>query len=135
MKVGTTTTFEAAHRLPHHPGICARLHGHSYRVEIVAEGWCDATGAVIWFETLNEVVGGWIKETLDHRFVASPDEDPALLAAVPDHVICEGDPTAENLASWIGRTAVRLLGDQFLWSVRIYEIHGWGECWAEWKSV
>tara|TARA_Y100000310_G_scaffold64753_2_gene60284 strand:+ start:1860 stop:2201 length:342 start_codon:yes stop_codon:yes gene_type:complete len=110
------------------------LHGHSYKVEVEAEGPCDETGAVIWFETLDELVGGWIEQHLDHRFIASPDEDPALLAAVPDHVICDGDPTAENLAAWIGRVAVSSLNAPHLTSltVKVYEIHGWGTCWATW---
>jgi 6-pyruvoyltetrahydropterin/6-carboxytetrahydropterin synthase len=135
MKVGTTTTFEAAHRLPNHPGICARLHGHSYRVQIEAEGQLDETGAVIWFESLDDFVAGWISETMDHRFIASPEEDPELLAAVPDHVICEtGDPTAENLAAWIGRRCLQLDRPDLKFSVKVWEIHGWGECWAEWDS-
>jgi len=29
--------YDAAHRLQHHPGKCARLHGHRYVVEVVLE--------------------------------------------------------------------------------------------------
>jgi len=136
MKIGTTTTFEAAHRLPKHPGMCARLHGHSYKVEVEVDGPREATGTVVWFETVDELVGGWIRERLDHRFIASPEEDPALLAAVPGHVICKtGEPTAENLAAWIGLEARRLISETttapLAFCVRVYEIHGWGACWAE----
>ena len=36
-------TFEAAHRLPNAPPghKCARLHGHSFRVELLCEGEID----------------------------------------------------------------------------------------------
>ena len=30
--------FEAAHALPFHPGKCARMHGHSYRLEVAVRG-------------------------------------------------------------------------------------------------
>ena len=30
--------FEAAHRLPHHDGKCARLHGHSWVCRIYIQG-------------------------------------------------------------------------------------------------
>ena len=30
--------FEAAHRLPHHDGQCARLHGHSFKARIILKG-------------------------------------------------------------------------------------------------
>ena len=45
-------TFEAAHRLPHVPEghKCARLHGHSFRIEIHIYGPVDAaTGWVMDF--------------------------------------------------------------------------------------
>jgi 6-pyruvoyltetrahydropterin/6-carboxytetrahydropterin synthase len=30
--------FESSHVLPHHTGKCARLHGHSYRLEVTVRG-------------------------------------------------------------------------------------------------
>ncbi len=33
-----TFHFEAAHHLPGHRGKCARLHGHSYRLEVTLRG-------------------------------------------------------------------------------------------------
>ncbi len=41
-------TFEAAHRLPNAPPghKCGRLHGHSFRVELVCEGLVDAEAVV-----------------------------------------------------------------------------------------
>ena len=131
---GVVIPFSAAHRLPKHPGMCARVHGHNYRVEIEVGGNADETGAVIWFETIDEKVGGWIRDTLDHRLIVSPDEDQALLDSDPHHVVCpHGDPTAENFALWIGEKATELLAPHVVMRVRSYEIHGFGECWAEWR--
>ena len=43
MKLRKTFQFEAAHYLPHLPEDhkCRRLHGHSFKAEIVIEGECD----------------------------------------------------------------------------------------------
>ena len=45
MEIYREFTFEAAHRLPQVPAghKCARLHGHSYRVEIHLRGDVDET--------------------------------------------------------------------------------------------
>ncbi len=82
-------TFEAAHRLPNvgsgHK--CARLHGHSFRVEIVCAGQIDPrTGWLIDFAEIKAVFSPLL-EQLDHRYLND----------------IEGleNPTAENIARWI----------------------------------
>ena len=37
MRVKRSFTFESAHRLPHHPGKCRELHGHSYRLVVTVD--------------------------------------------------------------------------------------------------
>jgi 6-pyruvoyltetrahydropterin/6-carboxytetrahydropterin synthase len=81
--------FEAAHRLPRVPEghKCARLHGHSFRVELAAAGPVDeATGWFIDFGMLNAL---WrpLYDALDHRYL---NDVPGL-----------ENPTSENLARWI----------------------------------
>jgi 6-pyruvoyltetrahydropterin/6-carboxytetrahydropterin synthase len=81
--------FEAAHRLP---GVaeghkCARLHGHSFRVQIAIDGPVDPTkGWLMDFADMNRL---WspLHEMLDHRYL---NEIPGL-----------GNPTSENLALFI----------------------------------
>ncbi|TAM89962.1 6-carboxytetrahydropterin synthase QueD [bacterium] len=89
MKIGTFFGFEAAHVLPHHPGKCSRLHGHSYRLEIVVEGPLQhagpAAGMVMDFGDLKAVVRRTVIDVLDHS---------DLNAAIPN-------PTAEEIAAWI----------------------------------
>ncbi len=83
------TTFAAAHRLPHHPGKCSRLHGHTYELEVTVEGKPQesgpAAGMVMDFAELREHVDRLIVEELDHRVL----NDVVSLV-----------PTAEALASW-----------------------------------
>ena len=63
--------FEAAHRLPKVPEghKCARLHGHSFRVELAIEGAVDPdTGWVMDFAELHKL---WmpLHEELDHHYL------------------------------------------------------------------
>ena len=79
--------FEAAHRLPKvAPGHkCARLHGHSYRVEVHVRGHL-IDGMVMDFAALDAVAKPLI-ERLDHRTL---NEIEGL-----------SNPTAEVLAVWL----------------------------------
>jgi 6-pyruvoyltetrahydropterin/6-carboxytetrahydropterin synthase len=82
-------SFEAAHRLPAVPADhkCARLHGHSFRVEVHVQGPVGAeSGWVMDFADLSEA---WqpLHEVLDHRYL---NEVPGL-----------ENPTSEALALWI----------------------------------
>lgn len=89
MEIFREFTFEAAHRLPQAPEghKCARLHGHSYRVEVHVRGRVDAsTGWVMDFADIKAAWGPLDKQ-LDHYYL---NEVPGL-----------ENPTSENLAAWI----------------------------------
>lgn len=95
--------------LPNHPGRCARLHGHSYRLEVALEGPLQsvgpAAGMVVDFDTLSQVVKELVMGELDHRSLNE------LL----------DNPTAENIVVWIWRRlASRLpqLDQLTLWETR-----------------
>ena len=50
--------FCAAHRLPRHPGRCFRMHGHSYRLQVMVTGNPDPeTGMVVDFFDIENTVG------------------------------------------------------------------------------
>jgi len=81
--------FEAAHRLPFVPPghKCARLHGHSFVLEIVVAGDVDShTG---WLVDFAEIEMAWrpLHELFDHRYL---NEVEGL-----------SNPTSENLARFV----------------------------------
>lgn len=84
-----TFQFEAAHLLPHLPAThkCRRLHGHSFSVEIVVAGECDAQ--LGWLMDYAEISAAFkpLWEQLDHYYL---NDIPGL-----------DNPTSENLAVWI----------------------------------
>jgi 6-pyruvoyltetrahydropterin/6-carboxytetrahydropterin synthase len=91
VQIRKSFTFEAAHVLPHHPGKCARLHGHSYRLDVGLEGPLQAggpaAGMVEDFEVVTRVVKTVVVSRLDHRSLNELIENP----------------TAENIVLWIWR--------------------------------
>ena len=83
-------TFEAAHRLPMVPSDhkCARMHGHSYRVEVTIAGEVDGrAGWLVDFADITAVVEPLLKRELDHRTL---NDVPGL-----------ENPTAELLCAWL----------------------------------
>jgi 6-pyruvoyltetrahydropterin/6-carboxytetrahydropterin synthase len=84
-------TLESAHRLPNVPAghKCARLHGHSFRVEIHVSGPVDPQlGWVMDFADVKAAFDPLFRQ-LDHHYL---NEVPGL-----------ENPTSEHLARWIWR--------------------------------
>ena len=119
--------FSAAHRLVGHEGKCRHLHGHNYRVElsVAPRSELDDVGRVVDFDVIDETVGKWVDDNLDHRLLLW-EEDPMTSLVVSRsqlddmHDRGEGDaahdveadldwsivpvpfnPTAENLARFL----------------------------------
>jgi 6-pyruvoyltetrahydropterin/6-carboxytetrahydropterin synthase len=81
--------FEAAHLLPrlHENHKCRRLHGHSFRVEIVVSGELDPElGWVLDYADMSASFKP-LWEQLDHRYL--------------NEVHGLENPTSENIAIWI----------------------------------
>jgi len=103
-----TFDFDAAHFLPNvadgHK--CKRLHGHTYRVELILCGQISSESG--WFIDYGDIADAWKPlhdDVLDHRCLND----------------IEGleNPTTENLCGWI----LRKLADKLphLARVRVYE--------------
>jgi 6-pyruvoyltetrahydropterin/6-carboxytetrahydropterin synthase len=89
MEIFKQFTFEAAHRLPNvEPGHkCARLHGHSFVIEVYVSGEVGAeSGWVIDFGDISDAFKP-IRDQLDHNYL---NEIDGL-----------SNPTSEILAQWI----------------------------------
>ena len=86
MRVRRNFDFEAAHLLPHHPGKCKDLHGHSYRLVVTVDRSVNrSTGLAIDFADLKKVVREHVVDVLDHKYL--------------NDII--DNPTAENIAVWM----------------------------------
>ncbi|MEO8459522.1 MAG: 6-carboxytetrahydropterin synthase QueD [Dokdonella sp.] len=89
MEIFKSFQIEAAHRLPNVPDghKCARVHGHSFRVEVHLRGPVDAQMG--WVADFADIKASFapVFEALDHRYL----NDLAGLE----------NPTSENLARWI----------------------------------
>ena len=58
--------FDAAHFLKDYPGKCSKLHGHTYRLEVVIEGEPDEKGMVKDFARVGAIVKEKLLSELDH---------------------------------------------------------------------
>ncbi len=89
VRLAKSFTFEAAHFLPCFADghKCRRMHGHSFRVDVVVEGDVDpAQGFLVDYGDIKKAISP-IHDALDHRCL----NDIAGLE----------NPTSEMLAVWI----------------------------------
>ena len=84
-----TFQFEAAHLLPRLPKShkCRRLHGHSFKVDIVVAGECDPK--LGWLMDYADIAAAFnpIWRQFDHRYL--------------NEIAGLENPTSENIAAWI----------------------------------
>ena len=98
--------FDAAHTLAREIDIesSRRIHGHSYRAEVVLRGQPDPeSGMVIDLGVLNRALQE-TRDCLDHRFL--------------DEINDLGPATMENLSAWIWRRLAPMLPNLFRVTVR-----------------
>ena len=104
--------FEAAHFIKNYPGKCARLHGHNWTVEALAQGsQLNELGILIDFKILKAELNKILDE-LDHQFLNELE------------IFKIQNPTAENLARVIFEklSASEIFNDTAkLKAVKVYE--------------
>jgi 6-pyruvoyltetrahydropterin/6-carboxytetrahydropterin synthase len=89
VRLTKTFGFEAAHDLPTFPPEhkCRRLHGHSFRFDVVVEGEVDPDkGYLVDYGQIKEAVEP-IVQRLDHRYL--------------NDIKDLSNPTSENIAQWL----------------------------------
>lgn len=130
--------FETAHRLPHLPGKCVSLHGHSWWAEVtVTAPIADNDGMVVEFGSFKQKLRAWIDSNFDHGVILGP-QDPLIPALRAEH--CKVYelrvwPTVENVAAYLAVVSQALLeeiphvAEARVTSVQVQETHvnraGW----------
>ena len=118
--------FCAAHRLMHHKGRCANIHGHNYVVRVTVDRYDtidEKTGMVADFSEVRDILSR-VFDPYDHSIILN-EKDPILekvrergdfrLHSFP------GEPTAENMCRYFFYLVENLLYEKDL-SLRIISI-------------
>ncbi len=111
-ELAVKSEFEAAHVIKNYPGKCARLHGHNWIVEAVAQGSeLNELGILIDFKILKSELNKILNE-FDHQYLNELE------------MFTKKNPTAENLAKEIfDKLSVSEIfsGTTKLKAVKVYE--------------
>lgn len=97
-----TVSFDAAHVLTNHKGLCKNLHGHTYRVDVSVSGEVD--DMVMDFKDLKHIIEDTVCSRFDHAFIYNTDSpgECEIAAVVAKNgmrtVAIPFRSTAENLA-------------------------------------
>jgi 6-pyruvoyltetrahydropterin/6-carboxytetrahydropterin synthase len=106
-EISVSHNFETAHRLPHLPGKCQSLHGHSWWCHVTVSGPELAAGTLVEFGAFKAALRTWIDRELDHGTMLGPDDPLAPLLIAHGCKVHEvpGWPTVENVAEMIAAVA------------------------------
>jgi 6-pyruvoyltetrahydropterin/6-carboxytetrahydropterin synthase len=111
MRITKTFRFEASHVLPYHAGKCARLHGHSYQLDVTAAGPLNSGGSsagmVMDFADLSGIVKDRVIGKLDHAHINDLLENPTCerLLLWIWAALCIDLPAIESITLWETNTA------------------------------
>lgn len=101
-------TWEMAHRLAFHQGLCRNLHGHSYKLQVTFCGTRNDNGMVIDFGCISKMLKK-IAEYHDHACMLNMHEesDVAIAKVLKKYglkvIEFVAEPTAENMITIIGQ--------------------------------
>jgi 6-pyruvoyltetrahydropterin/6-carboxytetrahydropterin synthase len=128
ISIARAFTIACAHALYGHEGRCRNIHGHNYKIVFTVTGsQLDDVGRIVDFGRINQLIGGWLKDTWDHAMLVyrgngdlvSTLADCATRTCVLDFV-----PSAENMALFLLETVCPelLRGEPFeVTKVRVWE--------------
>ena len=76
---------ETAHRLPHLPGKCTSMHGHSWQIQVTASFPALRRGIGAEFGAFKAGLRGWVDANLDHgTMLGAGDPLVPVLARFPE---------------------------------------------------
>jgi 6-pyruvoyltetrahydropterin/6-carboxytetrahydropterin synthase len=99
LKIAREFHWEMGHRLPFHTSGCANIHGHSYRLRVEIEGYCDENGMLMDYGDMKRLVVPFIDQ-FDHCFLCDERDEimrPFLATTQFKHKLVPFTTTAENL--------------------------------------
>lgn len=134
-------SFEMAHALSNHQGLCKNLHGHSYKLHVTLTGdikhdeTASDDGMLIDFGELKKLVNRYILNRFDHAVVVYHNAPYAeSLEKLPFERIemVNFQPTCENLIIHFAGLLVQHLPENLrLHKLRLYETEN---SYAEWHA-
>lgn len=140
VRVTKRFTFEMAHALRCHDGLCANIHGHSYVLDVTLAGQpADAPGQakdgmVIDFADLKRIVKP-IVDRYDHALLLHERERNAVKLDEPLFgrvIFTSWQPTCENiLLDIVGQLAGQMPDGTILAAARLQET---ASSWADWEA-
>ena len=111
-QITTTREFSAAHQLKLYDGSLEPLHGHNWTVKVtVAAGELDAIGVVMDFHELERLVDALVVPMHNGHL----NDLPAF---------AQLNPSAENVAGYVGSSLTALPAGVRLVSVEVWETQG-----------
>lgn len=84
--ISVNFTFDSAHFLNNYPGICANMHGHTYKLEVTIKGKADENGFVMDYLDMDRIVRENVLLPLDHKCIND---------------VLDFNPTCEFMILWI----------------------------------
>jgi len=141
VRVTKRFTFEMAHALRCHDGLCAHIHGHSYVLDVTLRGTPrdepghPKDGMVIDFADLKAMVKRTVIDRYDHALVLHERDRCSVEAGDPllgRTLFTPWQPTCENLMlDVVDRLMTALPERVVLNTVRLHET---ATSWSEWRS-
>ena len=99
LKIAREFHWEMGHRLPFHTSGCANIHGHSYKLWVEIEGYCDENGMLMDYGEMKSLVAPFFDQ-FDHCFLCDENDEvmrPFLTGTPFKHKLVPFTTTAEHL--------------------------------------
>lgn len=126
-RVSKTLSWEAGHRLAGHAGKCKFYHGHHYEATITLSGELDHLGMVTDFSYIDQGMGAWIRDHLDHTMILDKNDQHPASNAIRDFnrdlgrpvFDTDGPPTAEVISRALLQVVSEMYADT---PIEVFEV-------------
>lgn len=133
-------TFDCAHMLTGHKGLCKNVHGHTYKVEVtvenkaglIADGPSEAM--VMDFKDLKDICNG-LFGSFDHAFIYNENQEGTdtaegdIIKVIKlhglKHVAFPGRPTAEEMSYYFAKHIQTRMNEISNYQFKVHEVKVW----------